>query len=226
MSSTSSTSTPSTTTPAPPAQTRTFLAGASLAGAQGFAIAFAAMGLLTRIVTINITDPNLTLALGTILYGAAGALGAAYLASHMHWRHLTLLFTLGGILGCGGGYLLTSILLTSHAQPQISNRTVVEAFYIAQHAIIGGILGLVLGVAFWNPKKIAFLIIAGAIGFGIGYLMQASLNDLLSGPLSELVGKFTQSASINLIAASLLWGLGSLLCGLLGVGVLGYALEF
>src|SRR6478672_8694770 len=86
---------------------KAFLAGASLAGAQGFAIAFAAMGLLTRILTINVTDPNFTLALGTILYGAAGALGAAYLASTMQWKSFTLLFALGGILGCGGGYLVT-----------------------------------------------------------------------------------------------------------------------
>jgi hypothetical protein len=204
---------------------KAFLAGASLAGAQGFAIAFAAMGLLTRILTINVTDPNITLALGTILYGAAGALGAAYLASSMQWKAFTLLFALGGILGCGGGYLVTTLLLTSHVQPEIANRTIVEAAAIAQHAIIGALLGLFLGIAIWNPKKLVLLILAGAIGFGIGYLMQASLNDLLADPLAELVGRVTQSDAINLIIASLLWGVGSTLCGLLGGGILGYALD-
>jgi hypothetical protein len=214
-----------TTTPTPPPSARAFLAGASLAGAQGFAIAFAAMGLLSRIVTLNVTDPNLLLALGTILYGAAGALGAAYLASTMQWRAFTLLFALGGILGCGGGYLMTSLLLTSRVEPEISNRTMVEAVYIAQHALIGALLGLFLGIAIWDPKKLLFLVLAGALGFGIGYLMQASLNDLLSDPLSEFVARFTESDALNLIAASLLWGLGSALCGLLGGGAVGYALE-
>jgi hypothetical protein len=205
--------------------TRAFLAGASLAGAQGFAIAFAAMGLLMRVVTLNVTDASMNLALGTMLYGAAGALGAAYLASTMQWRTLTVLFALGGILGCGGGYLITGLLLTSRVQPEISNRTMVEAVYISQHAIIGALLGLFLGIALWDPKKLALLVLAGALGFGIGYLMQASLNDLLAEPLSDLVGRFTQSDAINLIAASLLWGLGSAVGGLLGGGVLGYALE-
>lgn len=209
----------------PAANPKVFLAGASLVGAQGFAIAFAAMGLLSRILTINVVDPNLNLALGTILYGAAGALGAAYLASTMQWKAFTLLFALGGILGCGGGYLATSMLLTSRVHPEISNRTLVEAVYIGQHVVIGALLGLFLGIAIWDPKKMAFLIVAGAVGFGVGYLMQASLNDLLAEPLSDLVARFTNSDAVNLIAASLLWGLGSALFGLLGGGVVGYALE-
>lgn len=206
-------------------ETKAFLAGASLAGAQGFAVAFAALGLLLRIVTINVTDPNLSLSLGTTLYGAAGALGAAYLASTMQWRAFTLLFAMAGILGCGGGYLVTTLLLTSRVQPEITNRTIVEATYIAQHAIVGGALGLFLGIIIWEPKKLLLLVLAGALGFGIGYLMQVSLNDLLAEPLSDLIGRFTTSDALNLIAASLLWGLGSMLCGLLGGGATGYALE-
>lgn len=205
--------------------TRVFLSGASLAGAQGFAIAFAAMGLLARILTINVTDANLVMALQTILYGAAGALGAAYLASTMQWKSLTLLFALAGILGCGGGYLITSLFLTPRVHPEISNRTTVEAVYIVQHAIIGALLGLFLGIAIWDPKKLALLIVAGALGFGIGFLMQMSLNDLLAEPLSDFVARFTDSNALNLIAASLLWGLGSGVCGLLGGGAIGYALE-
>lgn len=204
---------------------RTFLAGASLAGAQGFAIAFAAMGLLTRILTINIVDPNLLLALGTLLYGAAGALGAAYLASTMQWKSFTLLFALSGILGCGGGYLATGMLLIARIQPEVVSRTTIEAYVILQHAIIGGLLGLFLGIAIWDFKKLALLVVAGAVGFGIGYLMQASLNDLLAEPLAELVARFSASDPFNLIVASLLWGLGSALCGLLGGGALGYVIE-
>lgn len=202
-----------------------FLAGASLAGAQGFAIAFAAMGLLSRILTLNVTDANMNLALGTILYGAAGALGAAYLASAIQWRAYTLLFALGGILGCGGGYLLSTLLLTSRAQPDIWNRTMLEAMYIAQHGIIGALLGLFLGIALWDAKKMALLIVAGAVGFALGYLMQVSLNDLLAQPLSEWVERLTRTDALHVMAASLLWGLGSALCGVLGGGVLGYALE-
>ncbi len=207
-------------------QHKAFLAGASLAGAQGFAIAFAAMGLLTRVVTINVTDANLNLAVGTILYGAAGALGAAYLASTMQWRAFTLLFALGGILGGGGGYLLTTLWLTGRVQPEIANRTMIEAVYILQHAIIGALLGLFLGIAFWDAKKLVLLILVGAVGFGLGYLMQASLNDLLAEPLSEVVSRYTDSDALNLVAASLLWGVGSALCGLLGGGAIGYALEW
>lgn len=219
----------STTTTTPPsAQTvppKAFLAGASLAGAQGFAVAFAAMGLLTRVLTINVVDPNMNIALGTILYGAAGALGAAYLASAMQWKNYIVLFALAGILGCGGGFLVTTLLLVSRVQPEISNRTMVEAVYIAQHAIIGAIFGLFLGIALWSPRRLLFLVLAGALGFGIGYLMQASLNDLLAEPLSDLVARFTDSDAVNLIIASLLWGLGSGLCGLLGGGGIGYALD-
>lgn len=204
---------------------RAFLAGASLAGAQGFAIAFAAMGLLSRILTINVSDPSMLLALGTILYGAAGALGAAYLASTMQWKSFTLLFALAGILGCGGGYLATSLFITSRVEPELSSRTTIEAYAILQHAIIGGLLGLFMGIAIWDFKKMALLVVAGALGFGIGYLMQASLNDLLAEPLSDLVARFTESDALNLIIASLLWGLGSGLCGLLGGGSVGYALE-
>lgn len=204
---------------------RAFLAGASLAGAQGFAIAFAAMGLFLRMLTINVTDPNMFLALGTILYGAAGALGAAFLASTMQWKSFTLLFALSGILGCGGGYLVTSVLLISRVEPEFSSRTTLEAYAILQHAIIGGLLGLFLGIAVWDFKKLALLVLAGALGFGIGYLMQASLNDLLAEPLSDLVARFTESDAFHLIIASLLWGLGSGICGLLGGGALGYALE-
>jgi hypothetical protein len=209
----------------PMTRPRAFLAGASLAGAQGFAIAFAAMGLLSRVLTINIADANLNMALGTLLYGAAGALGAAYLASTMQWKNFTLLFALGGILGCGGGYLASTLLLTSRVHPEISNRTLVEAVYIAQHAIIGALTGLFLGIAVWNPKKLVLLVVAGAVGLGVGYLMQASLNDLLAEPLGELVSRLTQSDALNLIAASLLWGVGSGFCGLLGGSALGYALE-
>lgn len=207
-------------------QQRAFLAGVSLAGAQGFAIALAAMGMLSRVLTINVGDPNLNLALGTMLYGAAGALGAAFLASTTQWRAFTVLFALAGILGCGGGYLISSLLLTSRIQPEISNRTMVEAVYIFQHAIIGALLGLFLGIALWDFKKILLLALAGAIGFGIGYLMQASLNDLLAEPLSDFISRFTENDTLHLIIASLLWGVGSGLCGLLGGGVLGYAMEF
>ncbi len=208
-----------------PTMNRTFLAGASLVGAQGFAIAFAAMGLIARVLTYNVTDPNLNLALGTILYGTAGALGAAYLAANMEWRQLVLLFTLGGILGCGGGYLLTFFFLTSRLQPDTEIRTAVEAIYIVQHAIIGAALGLFLGIAVGSPRRLLLLITAGAIGFGVGFLMQTSLNDLLAEPLGEFVAGFSDSEAVNLIAASFLWGLGSALCGLLGGGAIGYALE-
>lgn len=214
-----------TTTTAATMNTKAFLAGASLAGAQGFAIAFAAMGLLSRVLTINVTDANLNVALGTILYGAAGALGAAYLASSMQWKNFVVLFALAGILGCGGGFLLTTLLVMSRVQPEITIRTTVEAAFIVQHAIIGALLGLFIGIALWDPKKLLLLVVAGAIGFGIGYLMQASVNDLLADPLSEFVARFTDSDPINLIMASLLWGLGSGLCGLMGGAAIGYALD-
>lgn len=207
-------------------RTRSFLMGASLAGAQGFALAFAALGLLTRVLTYNVTDPNLILALGTILYSVAGALGAGSLASTVGWRAHTLLFALAGILGCGGGFLITTLLLTSRVQPDISFRTSIEAVYIAQSTIIGALLGLFLGIVVWSPRRLVLLVIAGALGFGIGFLMQTSLNDLLADPLAEFVGRFTQSDAINLIVASLLWGVGSGLGGLLGGAALGYALEF
>ncbi|MBI4672276.1 MAG: hypothetical protein HY741_11510 [Chloroflexi bacterium] len=205
--------------------TKAFLAGASLAGAQGFAIAFAAMGMVMRVLTINVTDPNLSLAVGTILYAAAGALGASYLASATEWRAHTLLFTLGGILGCGGGYLLTTLLLTSHVNPETMIRAAVEGVSILQHAIIGALLGVFLGIAIWKPRTMVWLLVGGALGFGIGFLIQTSLNDLLATPLGEFVGRFTDSDAVNLIAASLLWGLGSALCGLLGGGAIGYALD-
>lgn len=205
---------------------RLFLAGASLAGAQGFAISFAAMGLLSRVLTVNVTDTNLLLAVGTLLYAAAGALGAAYLASTMEWRAFTVLFALAGILGCGGGYLITSLTITSRVEPEFSTRTLVEAVYIGQHAMIGAAFGLFTGIALWDPKKMILLMIAGALGFGLGYLMQASLNDLLAEPLSDLVARFTDSEALNLIAASLLWGISSAFCGVIGGGITGYALEF
>ncbi len=204
---------------------RNFLSGASLVGAQGFAVAFATLGMISRVVTYNFPDENLNLALATIAYGAAGALGAAYLASMMGWKAQTLLFALGGILGCGGGYLLTTILLTSHVQPDVTFRTTVEAIYILQHAIIGTLLGLFLGIVIGRPRELILLILAGAVGFGIGFLMQTSLNDLLAEPLADFVGRFTDSDAIHLIAASLLWGVGSGLCGLMGGGLIGYALE-
>lgn len=208
-----------------PTMNRRFLTGASLAGAQGFAVAFAAMGMLSRVLTYNVADPNLTLALGTLLYGAAGALGAAYLASTMQWRSMVLLFALAGILGCGGGYLVTSYFITSRVQPDIEFRTAIEAAYIAQHVVIGALLGLFLGIAMGKPRRIVLLVLAGAIGFGVGFLMQTSLNDLLAEPLGDFIGRFTDGETINLIAASLLWGLGSGLCGLLGGGAVGYAMD-
>jgi hypothetical protein len=208
-----------------PQNTRAFLAGASLAGAQGFAIAFAAMGLLMRILTLNVTDQNMVVAIGTILYGAAGALGAAYLASAMQWKAFVLLFALAGILGCGGGFLISTLLLNSRVEPESSSRTMMEAVFIAQHAVIGALLGLFLGIALWDTKKLLLLVAAGALGFGIGYLMQASINDLLAEPLADFVARFTQSDALNLIIASLLWGLGSAICGLLGGGAIGYVLD-
>lgn len=204
---------------------RAFLAGSSLAGAQGFGIAFAAMGMVLRVLTLNVTDPNLNLALGTILYGAAGALGAAYLASATRWRAYTMLFALGGILGCGGGYIVTTLALTSRIHPEITLRVIIEGVSILQHVIIGALLGLFLGIAIWKPRTLAFLIIGGALGFGIGFLMQVSLNDLLSAPLADFIARITESDAVNLIAASLLWGLGSALCGMLGGGAIGYALD-
>ena len=210
----------------PPETSRhAFLAGASLAGAQGFAIAFAAMGMLLRVLTINITEPDLNLAIATFLYGAAGALGAAYLASASRWRAYTLLFGLAGIIGCGGGYLLTSLFLTSRINPETTIRITVEAAAIIQHAIIGALLGLFLGIAIWKPRMMLWLIPAGAIGFGLGFLLQTSLNDLLAAPLGDFVLRFTASEAVNLIAASLLWGVCSALCGFLGGGAIGYALE-
>lgn len=205
---------------------RAFLAGPSLAGAQGFAVAFAALGLIGRVVSINVTDANMQLALTILLYGAAGALGSAYLASTMEWKGILLLFALGGILGCGGGYLVTWFLFIRNVEPDITYHTTIEAAYILQHVLIGAALGAFLGIATGSPRRLLFLVVAGAVGFGIGYLMQTSLNDLLAEPLSDFVGSHTDSDSINLIAASLLWGLGSGLCGLMGGGVLGYAFEF
>ena len=204
---------------------RAFLAGASLAGAQGFAIAFAAMGMLMRVLSTNISDPNMVLAVGIFLYGAAGALGAAYLASASRWRAYTMLFALSGILGCGGGYLLTSLFLTARVNPETTIRAAVEGVAILQHVIIGALLGLFLGISIWKPRVALALVLAGAVGFGLGFLMQTSLNDLLATPLADFVGRFTESATINLIAASLLWGVCSALCGLMGGGAIGYALE-
>jgi len=212
------------TTPA--AETpRAFLAGASLAGAQGFAVAFAAMGMLMRALSIHLTDPNLMLAVGIFLYGAAGALGAAWLAATTRWRAYTLLFALSGILGCGGGYLLTSIFLTARVNPQTTIRAALEGVTIIQYAILGALLGFFLGVAIWKPRTMLVLIFAGAVGFGLGFLMQTSLNDLLAMPLSEVVGRLTPSPTADIIAASLLWGAASALCGLMGGGIIGYALE-
>lgn len=205
---------------------RAFLSGPSLAGAQGFAVAFAALGLIGRVILYNAPDPNMNLAFTILLYGAAGALGSAYLASAMEWKGLTLLFALGGILGCGGGYLVTWFLFIRNVQPEITYHTTIEATYILQHVFIGAALGAFLGLAAWSPRRFLLLVLAGAVGFGIGYLMQTSLNDLLAEPLSDFVGNYTDSESINLVAASLLWGLGSGLCGLMGGGVLGYAFEF
>lgn len=206
-------------------KSRAFLAGASLAGAEGFGIAFAAMGMLMRVLSINIGDPNMVLAIGTLLYAAAGALGAGYLASATRWRAYTLLFALSGILGCGGGYLLTSFFLTARVNPETTIRAAVEGVSILQHAVIGALLGVFLGIAVWKPRTAVALVIGGALGFGLGFLMQASLNDLLSTPLSEFIGRFTESATIDLIAASLLWGVCGALSGVMGGGAIGYALE-
>ncbi|MDL1897571.1 hypothetical protein FBQ82_15005 [Anaerolineae bacterium CFX7] len=209
----------------PSAPPRAFLAGASLAGAEGFAVAFAAMGMLMRVLSVNVTDPNLILAVGAFLYGTAGALGAAYLASATRWRAYTVLFALSGILGCGGGYLLTSLFLTARVNPESAVRAAVEGIAIIQHAIIGGLLGLFLGIVVGKPRATVWLILAGALGFGLGFLMQTSLNDLLAVPLSDAVERFTESGAIDLIVASLLWGMCGALGGLMGGGAIGYALE-
>lgn len=204
---------------------RTFLAGASLAGAQGFAIAFAAMGMVGRVLMLNVTDSNLSLAIGALLYGAAGALGAAYLAAATRWRAYTLLFALSGILGLGGGYLVTSLFLTARFNPETTMRATLEGVQILQHAMMGALLGMFLGISLWKPRLAFALVIAGGIGFGLGFLMQTSLNDLLANPLSDFVARFTESNAVSVIAASLLWGVCSALCGLMGGGAIGYALE-
>lgn len=205
--------------------TRGFLRGASLTGAQGFALAFGVLGVVSHLITLNITEFNANLALTTLLFAGAGALGAASLATEANWRSYGVLFALAGFIGCGGGYMLTTLSFVSRAQLEKMNATLWQGIHIVQFAIIGALTGLFIGIALWKWRASARLVIAGGLGFGIGYLVQVSLNDLVAEWLSDWVTRFAANDLVHMLLAGLLWGLGSAVCGLLGGAALGLALE-
>lgn len=201
------------------------LAGAALAGAQGFAVGFAVVGMLTRVLTLNVSEFNVGLALMTLMYAGAGALGGWYLASESRWKGHELLFALAGVLGCGGGYLVTTMFVAPLFPTANANETMLAAVAILQFAIIGGLTGLFVGLASGSWFKVVLLIVVGALALGIGFLVQSSLTELLAEPLSDLVSRFNDADSVHMIAASLLWGISSAVGGFIGGVGLGYGLE-
>lgn len=206
-------------------KSRPLLSGAALSSAEGFAVGFAVVGMLTRVLTLNVSEFNAGLALETLMFAGAGALGAWYLAAESRWRSQAVLFALAGLVGCGAGYLLTTYFISPRFQTPDANATILTAGAMVQFALLGGLTGLILGIAARDWRKTLFLVVAGALGFAIGFLVQSSLTDLLAEPLSDFVGRFSDADSVHLIAASLLWGLASGVCGFLGGLALGWGLE-
>lgn len=205
--------------------TRSFLTGASLSGAQGFALSFALVGMLARVLTLNVSEFNLGVAISALLFALAGALGAGILANGSAYGANSIPFALAGFIGVGGGFLLSTLALSQWITLADLGETAVTGIYIVQYALMGGLTGLLIGMVLGNGRRIILLILAGAVGFGVGFLVQQSLIDMFALPLSNFVAGIRDDPRIHSIAASLLWGVASAVTGLLGGMCLGWALE-
>ena len=181
--------------------------------------------MLARVLTLNVSEFNFGLALSTLLFASAGALGAWLLANGSNYRSHSIQFALAGFIGIGGGFLASTLALSLWINLSDLSETALTGVYIAQYALMGGLTGLFIGIALREGRRIFLLFIAGAIGFGIGFLVQQSLIDMLALPLSNFVAAIRDDPCVHSIAASLLWGLASALTGLIGGMSLGWALE-
>jgi len=190
-------------------------------GAVGFGIGFAAVQILGTFTGVlhGTYGFNKDLYLTTLLYAFAGGLGGAMLGFARVPRVSVYLFTLAGAGGCGFGFFITAIIFPILIEGNIFwNFTIV---YLLKFTIIGSLVGASLGAVEKSCKHVVTLMLAGAIGFGLYYLVGViglgAYYFAVGGnrPLGNLISSGVHD--------SIMFGLWGVIGGLIGGACLGIA---
>ncbi|MBI3242854.1 MAG: hypothetical protein HYZ49_11225 [Chloroflexi bacterium] len=184
-------------------------------GAIGFGVGFALVGAIFEAIYLNIPDFDAGLKIGALLYALAGGIGGALLGFASKSRNKIGLFSLAGALGCGLGYYGAFSFYSVYVEPRmaLSNFLAFAIVDSMRYAIIGAFIGVSLGSIQKNWGQAAWLALAGAGGFGLGYLTLISISYVI-GPLREL----------DIITLMIIFSISNAIIGICGGATLGLAL--
>lgn len=183
-------------------------------GAIGFGVGLAIVGAVTGALNRHIQDFNTGLYLATWLYALAGSLGGGMLGFAREPKGNIYLFAFAGTFGCGFGYFTTATIFSASVEEHISGYFAFTIAHLIQFAVMGVVVGALLGAVERNWKQVGKSALAGAVGFGLYYLVLEMLFG--SNPISALipgaVGDIHESIVLAMTFA--LWGaIGGIISG-------------
>lgn len=191
---------------------------ATLWGGSGFGVG---LGILYAIITgaeaVNhIPDFNTGLKVGVLGFMFAGAAGGAILSLARDGRGV-LPSALAGAIGLGLSYGAGLVIESVYIEPLINGPLLFFLVELLRFAIIGALTGILLGLVYGGRRRIHVLAAAGAIGFGLGPVIQGLLGPILTRP-PDVLG--------NILGPAIYSGIVGAITGLIGGAALGFVLEW
>ena len=185
-------------------------------GALGFGLGLSLAVAAPIAFRHQITSFSTSLAVGTALYALAGAIGGAMLGLAGGSRQPVWVLALAGGLGCGLGFLLTTYAITYFVYDRFSGGLVSTLAMTIQFGLVGASTGAWLGAAQRSWRPVAWLTVAGAVGFGLYYSTLEGLDRLrlsIDAVVPRVMGEPTHDL-ITLTLAFAFWGaLGGIVVG-------------
>jgi hypothetical protein len=191
-------------------------------GAMGFGVGLALSGAVLGALNRQITNANTGLLLATVLYGLAGALGGAMLGWADGQRTRVLAFALAGAIGCGLGTFLTTVFVSGYVELRLTGYWPWLLVNTVRFAVAGGFTGVLLGAVQRDWRQITRLALAGAVGFGLYYLVPEALSFVVKLPTDFVPGSMGEVTHDSVVAALLL-AFGGAVGGAIGGTCLGIA---
>ncbi len=203
---------------------RTGRARTVLLGIIGFGVGMGAAGAVFGGTTFRVSDFETNLFVGTGLFLLGGLIGGACLALGQRFGLPRVVASaLAGGIGLGLGYFATVSVYSTYFADSIQGDTMAMAAYVIQFAVIGATAGLLLALLQRSGLRALLLVLAGAIGFGLGFFVQDIVGSVVDQPISNMIPGQLGDPNHDSLTLAAIFGVTFLLAGAIGGGGLGLA---
>ena len=193
----------------------------TLYGALGFGVGLALAGAILGANSFNLSEFDTSVTVGAMLFALAGALGGALLGLAARMRIRLIPVSIASAVALGTGYFLLTSLYSIYLEPVVSGEMMVTAAFVVQFGLIGGFAGALMGAALRDRGQMVRLGLAGATGFGLGFLLQDYVSTWINEPVSGLAPGTLGDPTHDSMSLGFIFGTSFGIAGIVAGAVLG-----